>query len=74
MIVALGLPAGQRALDRAFDIVGFETHAWQEGKGFETLLKATAPVFWLFFLLTSLAVFILRFRDPATPRPFWHES
>src|SRR5439155_14385229 len=27
---------------------------------FEKLLSFTAPVFWLFFLLTGLAVFILR--------------
>jgi amino acid transporter len=39
-------------------------------KGFETMVEYTAPVFWLFFLLTGLSLFILRARDPETPRPF----
>lgn len=38
--------------------------------GFETLLACTAPVFWGFFLLTGLAVFVLRQRDPHVERPF----
>lgn len=38
--------------------------------GFEALLKCTASVFWLFFLLTGLALFVLRFRDPDSERPF----
>jgi len=37
---------------------------------FETLLIATAPVFWFFFLLTSGALLILRVREPDHPRPF----
>lgn len=39
-------------------------------RGFETMVEYTAPVFWLFFLLTGLSLFVLRRRDPATPRPF----
>jgi amino acid transporter len=39
-------------------------------QGFETMVEYTAPVFWLFFLLTGLSLFVLRRRDPATPRPF----
>jgi amino acid transporter len=27
-------------------------------------------VFWFFFLLTGIALFVLRFRDPYRPRPF----
>jgi amino acid transporter len=38
-------------------------------KGFETTVEYTAPVFWLFFLLTGLALFILR-RSDAAPRRF----
>jgi amino acid transporter len=38
--------------------------------GFGTLLIATAPVFWFFFLLTSGALLILRVREPDQPRPF----
>ncbi|CAN5307467.1 amino acid permease [soil metagenome] len=39
-------------------------------KGFETIVEYTAPVFWCFFLLTGIALFILRRRDPERPRPF----
>jgi amino acid transporter len=38
--------------------------------GFEAMVAYTAPVFWLFFLLTGLAVPLLRRRDPGAARPF----
>jgi amino acid transporter len=38
--------------------------------GFEAMVAYTAPVFWLFFLLTGAAVPLLRRRDPSAPRPF----
>ena len=39
-------------------------------KGFETMVDYTAPVFWLFFLLTGIALFVLRAREPDAERPF----
>jgi APA family basic amino acid/polyamine antiporter len=39
-------------------------------RGFETMVEYTAPVFWLFFLLTGVSLFVLRRREPSTPRPF----
>lgn len=39
-------------------------------KGFVTMVEFTAPVFWLFFFLTGVSLFVLRRRDPGTPRPF----
>jgi amino acid transporter len=38
--------------------------------GFDTLVKYTAAVFWFCFLLTGLALFVLRWRDGARPRPY----
>ena len=38
--------------------------------GFEAMVDFTAPVFWGFLLLVGVALFMLRRRDPATPRPF----
>ncbi|CAM3692666.1 Amino acid permease [Bordetella sputigena] len=38
--------------------------------GFATMVEYTAPVFWLFFVLTGIALFVLRRREPARPRPF----
>jgi amino acid transporter len=39
-------------------------------KGFETMVEYTAPVFWFFVPLVAISVFVLRRRDPATPRRF----
>lgn len=39
-------------------------------RGFETMVEYTAPVFWGFFLLTGIALFVLRAREPHAPRPF----
>ena len=38
--------------------------------GFQTMVDYTAPVFWTFFLLSTLALMVLRVRQPDTPRPF----
>lgn len=38
--------------------------------GFQLAVDYTAPVFWLFLLLTGLSLFVLRYREPDTPRPF----
>lgn len=40
------------------------------GGGFKAMVEFTAPVFWLFFLLTGVSLFVLRRREPRTPRPF----
>ncbi len=40
------------------------------GGGFRAMVEYTAPVFWLFFLLTGISLFVLRLRDPEAPRPF----
>jgi amino acid transporter len=43
---------------------------WRDKDGFDVLLKGTAPVFWLFFLLTGGALFVLRYADRDVDRPF----
>ena len=40
------------------------------GSGFKTMVEFTAPVFWLFFLLSGISLFVLRIREPQTERPF----
>lgn len=40
------------------------------GSGFQAMVEFTAPVFWLFFLLTGIALFVLRRCEPARPRPY----
>jgi amino acid transporter len=39
-------------------------------RGFETIVEFTAPVFWFFFLLTGIALFRLRRKEPDAARPF----
>jgi APA family basic amino acid/polyamine antiporter len=39
-------------------------------QGFQTMVEYTAPVFWLFFLLTGVSLLVLRVREPRAPRPF----
>lgn len=38
--------------------------------GFEAMVTYISPVFWLFFLLTISALFVLRVREPEQRRPF----
>src|SRR5690606_14390493 len=39
-------------------------------QGFETMVEYVAPVFWLFFLLTGIALIVLRLREPERERGF----
>jgi APA family basic amino acid/polyamine antiporter len=41
-----------------------------EKDGFSTMVEFTAPVFWFFFMLSGIALLVLRRRDPARTRPF----
>jgi amino acid transporter len=34
------------------------------------MVEFTAPVFWFFFMLSGIALLVLRRRDPQQPRPF----
>jgi amino acid transporter len=40
------------------------------GGGFKAMVEFTAPVFWLFFLLSGVSLFVLRAREPDAVRPF----
>jgi APA family basic amino acid/polyamine antiporter len=43
--------------------------AWS-GAGFRSMVEFTAPVFWIFFLLSGISLFVLRVREPQRERPF----
>lgn len=71
MIFGVGTPTGQRTIDAAFTIVGAPAVPWEKYfGGFETLLAATAPVFWTLFLAVGVAIVVLRWRHPQRERPF----
>jgi len=38
--------------------------------GFESMVKFTTPVFWLFLVLVGVGLFVLRFREPNVARPY----
>jgi len=41
-----------------------------QNAGFKSLVEYSLPVFWGFFMLTGIALFVLRVREPEAPRPF----
>jgi amino acid transporter len=70
MVALVGTLQGRAWIDGALTSVGLSPARWSGHGGFDTLLSCTAPVFWLFFLLTGASLFRLRQTDPARPRPF----
>ncbi|BAY46572.1 putative amino acid transporter [Scytonema sp. HK-05] len=56
----------QGAISLALVVLG----ALTPREGFETMVNYTAPVFWFFFLLSGVALLVLRSREPDVPRPF----
>ncbi|MCU0537156.1 MAG: amino acid permease [Hydrococcus sp. Prado102] len=55
----------QGAISLALVLLGTFTR-----NGFETMVDYTAPTFWFFFLLTTVSLLILRWREPQVQRPF----
>lgn len=70
-IVGVGTEAGRGAIDVVLGAIAIPALPWERfGGGFDTLVAGTAPVFWLFFLGTGIALLLLRRRDPDIVRPF----
>ncbi|MDO8541765.1 MAG: amino acid permease [Opitutaceae bacterium] len=70
LVWLVGHPAGRALIGSALQRAGFGAVSWDGHGGFDTLLKCTAPVFWLFFLLTGGSLFVLRRKDRALERAF----
>jgi amino acid transporter len=71
LVLAVGTARGRATIDAALNQLSLEGLPWEEYfGGFETLVAGTAPVFWMFFLLTGISLFVLRYRDADRPRPF----
>lgn len=64
-----GTPANALRLQCAAALLLVLAGAWS-GSGFKSMVEFTAPVFWLFFLLSGVSLFVLRVREPDTARPF----
>jgi amino acid transporter len=71
MIFAVGTQRGQATIDAAFTTIGAPAVPWETYfGGFDTLLAATAPVFWALFLAVGVGLMVLRRKHPQRPRPF----
>ncbi|HEX4150051.1 MAG TPA: amino acid permease [Pirellulales bacterium] len=70
MIVLVSTGPGQRLVNRLLAIARLEPAAWTGHGGFDTLVICSAPMFWLFFVLTGSALLVLRVREPDVERPF----
>ena len=71
MILAVGTRDGRGLIDGWLQQVGLKPIPWdQYFGGFDTLFAASAPIFWLFFLSTGVAYFVLRVIDRNRQRPF----
>lgn len=46
------------------------TAEFRKAGDIERIVTCTAPVFWIFFLLTGCSIFLLRIKDPDRERPF----
>jgi len=61
----------RQLLSRFAEQLGLVVHAdFHNNGGIYKLVTCTAPVFWLFFLLTGISLFVLRRREPDRERPF----
>jgi len=71
LILAVGTRRGQNVIDLSLAQAGVPAIPWEQYfGGFETLVAATAPVFWLFFLLSGLSLFVLRQVEPENEQVF----
>ena len=71
MIFGVGTPQGQGLIDQMLVFFGASPAPWDNySGGFNTLIAASAPAFWLFFILTALSLFVLRWKDSDRERPF----
>jgi len=65
----LGTPVWSLAIQAVITLALVIGFGLTEG-GFDALVIFTTPVFWIFFLLVGISLFILRYREADTPRPY----
>lgn len=70
IMVLVGTQQGKNLLNQGLDWLGQAPVAVWGSNGFLPLLAISAPIFWIFFLLTGLSLFVLRINDPHIERPF----
>jgi APA family basic amino acid/polyamine antiporter len=71
MVVAVGTEHGRDVINAVLQSLRAPAVDWQYfGGGFDALVAGSAPVFWMLFLGTGVAMIVLRQREPERERPF----
>lgn len=71
LILGVGTEGGRNTTSDFATGIGLPRPRWDDYfGGFNTLVSATAPIFWFFFALSALAVIVLRIKEPDAMRPF----
>jgi len=71
LVLTVGTAPGRGLVDRVYQSIGLFAPDWASyGRGFDTLVAATAPIFWIFFALSGLSVMVLRRTRPDVERTF----
>jgi APA family basic amino acid/polyamine antiporter len=70
LVYMVGSDFGREQINRGLMKIHMEAVKWEGHGGFDTLLKCTAPAFWIFFLATGVSLFVLREKDKDIDRPF----
>ncbi len=66
---ARGVPARAVIAQSSVALALVAFGAWTRG-GFSTMIDYVTPVYWLFLVMSGIAVIVLRMREPDRPRPF----
>ena len=64
-----GTPANALLLQGLLALIIIGVSAFDR-RSFQSAVEYTAPVFWFFLSLVGVALFVLRWREPGTERPF----
>jgi len=71
MTIVVGTAAGQQQIDSMMVAMRLTPPRWEDfGGGFEVLVAASSSIFWGFFMLSGIALIVLRYTDPDRSRSF----
>lgn len=70
MILLVGTSQGQQLLTGTAGLLGVQSRDFSQKSGFGVLVDSSSAVFYIFYMLTAVAVFVLRWKAPDQPRPF----
>jgi amino acid transporter len=66
----LGTPVWSLVVQAAITLLLVIAFGLLTDGAFQSMIEFTTPIAWVFFLLVGLSLFVLRHREPDTPRPY----